>query len=269
MRASVCMRVRVRVRVRVCVCVPCACVCVRARAAFWPRCPAGAPPRMGPNSATMRAASPKSKPAAASPASAASWSSPTPRDAARYDPHASRAVSAIVGAHEFLDLYQHTDPRTRWAGRAFSRWQHAPRAQLLAPPRPACARPAPLDEASASSSTRLTTPSPWLLTCWSAHPGVTTVARAPRRLARRTAAHRPGWSPLDLVPPRPPPLQRSVGPPPRARRICVAPTGWHRLLPASHVLQDFSEKRGYAIVYVDRSVPRGLPCFPCDHLIRP
>ena len=32
-------------------------------------------------------------------------------------PHASRAISAIVDAHEFLDLYQHADP---WAGRAFS-----------------------------------------------------------------------------------------------------------------------------------------------------
>ena len=47
-----------------CVCA-CACACVRARArarACGPaRCPAGAPPRMGANSAAMRAASPKSK----------------------------------------------------------------------------------------------------------------------------------------------------------------------------------------------------------------
>ena len=39
------------------------------------------------------------------------------------------------------------------------------------------------DEASSSSTTRLTTPSPWLLTCWSARPGVTTAARAPQCLA--------------------------------------------------------------------------------------
>ena len=36
---------------------------------------------------------------------------------------------------------------------------------------------------ASSSTTRLTTPSPWLLTCWSARPGVTTAARAPRRPA--------------------------------------------------------------------------------------
>ena len=52
--------------------------CARARG-LWPRCPAGAPPRMGANSAAMRASSPKSKPAAASPGSAASWSSPHAR----------------------------------------------------------------------------------------------------------------------------------------------------------------------------------------------
>ena len=59
-----------------------ACARARARARGLMaalRCPAGAPPRMGANSALMRAASPKSKPAAASPASAASWSSPHAR----------------------------------------------------------------------------------------------------------------------------------------------------------------------------------------------
>ena len=56
---------------RVCVCER---VRVRARAAQWRRCPAGAPPRTGANSAAMRAASPKSKTAATPPASAASCS---------------------------------------------------------------------------------------------------------------------------------------------------------------------------------------------------
>ena len=94
-------------------------------------------------------------------------------------PHASRAVSAIVDAHEFLDLYQHADPVTE---RVFSM------AARPAGPAPGSAAsrvhpPSLTDETSSSSTTRLTTPSPWLLTCWSARPGVTTAARVPRRLA--------------------------------------------------------------------------------------
>ena len=83
-------------------------------------------------------------------------------------PHASRAVSAIVDAHEFLDLYQHADPVGR---RAFSMAAHP-------------AVPAQMDEvSSSSSSTRLTTPLPRLQTCWSARLGLTTAAHVPRRLA--------------------------------------------------------------------------------------
>ena len=50
-RVHACARARAR--------CACACACARARPG-WPRCPAGAPPRMGANSAAMRAASPKS-----------------------------------------------------------------------------------------------------------------------------------------------------------------------------------------------------------------
>ena len=75
-----------------------------------------------------------------------------------------------------------TSMPTRWAGRAFSM------AACPAGPAPGSAAsrvrlPTPMGEASSSSTTRLTTPSPWLLTCWSARPGVTTAARAPQRLA--------------------------------------------------------------------------------------
>ena len=106
---------------------------------------------------------------------------------------------AIVDAHEFLDLYQHCTP-TRCGPGAPYRWQHAPRASSCGSAASRVHPPTPLGEASSSSTTRRTTPLPWLLTYRSVRPGLTTAARVPRRLATACASPRPGWSPLDLVP---------------------------------------------------------------------
>ena len=72
-------------------------------------------------------------------------------------PHASRAVSAIVDAHEFLDLYQHADPvgRARLLDGSTPR---GPSSWLRRVPRaPAYSA---VGEASLSSTTRRTTPLP-------------------------------------------------------------------------------------------------------------
>ena len=73
----------------------------------------GPPPRMGANSAAMRAASPKSKPAAASPASAASWSSPPARYARdirrRARPRGTRTADPkTLQAHRASDARRRT-----------------------------------------------------------------------------------------------------------------------------------------------------------------
>ena len=101
-------------------------------------------------------------------------------------PHASRAVSAIVDAHEFLDLYQHADP----VGRARLLDGSTPRAD----PAPGSAAfrvrlPSPMHEASSCSTTRLTTPLPWLLTCWSARPRFTLRLFVYRRKRHERACH--------------------------------------------------------------------------------